>query len=63
MATQLGETAVDIKVHIRFLKKRIEVLREGVVKLIREDVELNQKYDFLVSVTGIVRIIAIQRKF
>jgi len=59
-ATQLGEAAGDIKVHIRFLKKRIEVLRERAVKLIHEDVDLSQKYDFLVSVTGIARISAVQ---
>ena len=59
-ATQTGETAGDIKIHIRFLGKRIEVLRERAVKLIREDAGLSQKYDFLVSVTGIARISAIQ---
>ncbi len=59
-ATQTGETAGDIKIHIRFLEKRIELLRQRAVKLIREDAGLGQKYDFLVSVTGIARISAIQ---
>ena len=60
MATQTGETAGDIKLHIRFLEKRIELLRQRAVKLIHEDAGLGQKYNFLVSVTGIARISAIQ---
>jgi len=59
-ATELCGTAVDIKVHIRFLKRRIEVLRNRAFDQIRADEELSSKYDCLVSVKGIARASAIQ---
>ncbi len=59
-ATEIWGTAVDIKVHIRFLKKRIEVLRTRALNQIRADEELSWKYDCLVSVKGIAKASAIQ---
>ncbi len=59
-ATELSGTAMDIKVHIRFLKQRIEVMRARAEKQIRADEELSWKYDCLVSVKGIARASAIQ---
>jgi len=59
-ASELCGTAVDIKVHIRFLKKRIEVLRTRAFNQIRADKDLSWKYDCLVSVKGIARASAIQ---
>ena len=59
-ASELSGTAMDIKVHIRFLKQRMEVLRARAEQQIRADEELSWKYDCLVSVKGIARASAIQ---
>lgn len=56
----MGEAALDIKAHIRFLEKRVELLKSRVVKLLEKDGQMKERYDCLISVKGIARLSAIQ---